>query len=343
MQGDLLGAEVNPAGKGTPGTPGTRARKPKAGSTPGADVPTSVQGDLPGADVAASVQGDPQSAKVIPANAKVIPANAEANPADESNGQHIGVERAYTAKGLERLGDESARKRAMDELTVVEAIAKKFKLRIRVQDSIKAVDAKGKSQTANGQYDPRTKQITIALDANDGAYSYIAMHELVHKIQAEHGEHWHKFNNFVTDCLMDEGLVDVRALIDEQINKHGMNEDEAIEEVVCNSAPAVLLDRRNLIDLFAQERTLFEKVMNWLEEFLQTVWDAGKALAKRSDWRQLEAMNGKTKALQEIYDQMVEITQVDAEGGEQTEGPMRYSLRETDENVQNQLETLKQA
>ncbi|MEG1776481.1 MAG: hypothetical protein RR367_08230 [Clostridia bacterium] len=343
MQGDLLGAEVNPAGKGTPGTPGTRARKPKAGSTPGADVPTSVQGDLPGADVAASVQGDPQSAKVIPANAKVIPANAEANPADESNGQHIGVERAYTEKGLERLGDESARKRAMDELTVVEAIAKKFKLRIRVQDSIKAVDAKGKSQTANGQYDPRTKQITIALDANDGAYSYIAMHELVHKIQAEHGEHWHKFNNFVTDCLMDEGLVDVRALIDEQINKHGMNEDDAIEEVVCNSAPAVLLDRRNLIDLFAQERTLFEKVMNWLEEFLQTVWDAGKALAKRSDWRQLEAMNGKTKALQEIYDQMVEITQVDGEGGEQTEGPMRYSLRETDENVQNQLETLKQA
>jgi len=90
-----------------------------------------------------------------------------------------------------------------------------------------------------------------------------------------------------------------------------LNVDAALEAVVCN---AMLQDDASLLKLYKGKRTLFERVMDWVREFLGEIKATGAALAKRNaDWKQMDALKGQREMMQGMMDRMTEIMNGEAE------------------------------
>lgn len=250
-----------------------------------------------------------------------------------------GVVRAFSDATWKSM-DRSTRRQAAAQMEVLNAIGQRFGRNIRVVDSI---NADGKR--ANGMYNQKTGEITVALDADNNAYAYVAMHELTHSIRTEHQGSWDTFSGIVRDALSASGQ-DVDALVQYQMDRFGLDKDAAWEEVVCNTAPAMLQDEAVLTDLYNRDRTLFERVMEWVKNLIDDIRKAGVTLSERSQsWKQMDALKDDRESLQKLYDAMKGIFDGDGNelsGVEVIDGSaVKYSLsswtEEEKEKVQKAL------
>lgn len=218
------------------------------------------------------------------------------------------VSRQYSQAAFSKLGKEG-RRNAMSQMELLGALASRTGHTIRVVDSLVGKDGK----KANAMYDPRTREITVALDATGGAYAYAAAHELTHALRNEHKSEWNGFRDFVRGALERNGQV-WEDLVKYQQDRFGYNREDAEEEVICNTVPALLKDERNLFELYKGNRTLFDRVVNWVKGLLEDVKNAGQALSSRSQsWAQMDALANDRKALQDIYDMMMRIMEGQSE------------------------------
>lgn len=227
------------------------------------------------------------------------------------------VSRQYSMAAFSKLGKEG-RRNAISQMELLGALASRTGHTIRVVDSLTDKDGK----KANAMYDLRTREITVALDATGGAYAYAAAHELTHALRNEHKNEWNGFRDFVRGVLERNGQA-WEDLVKYQQDRFGYNREDAEEEVICNTVPAMLKDERNLFELYKGNRTLFDRVVNWVKGLLEDVKKAGQELSSRSQsWAQMDALANDRKALQEIYDRMMAI----AEKGAQEES--RWTVEE---------------
>ena len=200
---------------------------------------------------------------------------------------------------------------AAANMEVVSTLAKRMGAIINIVDSI--TDGAGKK--ANGRYNAKTGEIDIALDADANAYAYVAMHELTHQLKDQHGKSWDTFAGWVKEALTDKGQ-DFDQLVKYQMDSFGLSEADAAEEVICNTVPAMLQDEGTLQKLYEQDRTLFEKLMDWLKNLINDVKAAGKTLSERSQsWKQMGALKEDAATLQGLYDVMESIMQGEKESG----------------------------
>lgn len=213
-----------------------------------------------------------------------------------------GVVRAYTRQAWAAMPKEQ-RRAAAAQIEVVGAIGRRVGRQIRIVDSITTADG----QRVNGRYNTRTGEIEVALNADAGAYSYVAMHELTHDLKTNHADQWDGFGRVVTDALAANG-VDVDAAIAYQQQAFGYDAETALEEVICNTAPAVLQNESVLKDLYTKDKPLFERVRDWVKNLISDIRKAGESLSQRSrSWQQMDALTGDADALQQIYDKMMAI------------------------------------
>lgn len=249
------------------------------------------------------------------------------------------------------------KQRQQAQLDLVSAINDKFSksgVKIEMVDRIEGYGG----QEANGRWDSETNTIYVSKNADDDAYAYIAMHELTHAMKSRNASEFEEFSNWVVYYLNESGQ-DADALVrgemiaqaqamglmerqkanlttEEQLKLlDGLSEEQykqlnelAQEELICNTVPSILQNENVLMDLYHTKPTLFERIKNFLKEFIDAVRGTGKELGKTRAFQQMEAMGKNHAALEDIYNRMVKM----AENGEQQRQAeeTKFSQKETD-------------
>lgn len=108
--------------------------------------------------------------------------------------------------------------------------------------------------------------------------------------------------------------------------------------MLANTVPALLSDETNLRRLMQEDRSLFERIADYIQRFLEDVRQAIATMAGRGgDWQQMDALKGDAQAMQEILDRMLALLEEKSEGTEDTTDSdymrgNRYSLIEYTEH-----------
>ena len=249
------------------------------------------------------------------------------------------------------------KQRQQAQLDLVSAINEKFSksgVKIEMVDRIEGYGG----QEANGRWDSETNTIYVSKNADDHAYAYIAMHELTHAMKSRNASEFEEFSNWVVYYLNESGQ-DADALVrgemiaqaqamglmerqkanlttEEQLKLlDGLSEEQykqlnelAQEELICNTVPSILQNENVLMDLYHTKPTLFERIKNFLKEFIDAVRGTGRELGKTRAFQQMEAMGKNQAALEDIYNRMVQM----AENGEQQRQAeeTKFSQKETE-------------
>ena len=249
------------------------------------------------------------------------------------------------------------KQRQQAQLDLVSAINEKFSksgVKIEMVDRIEGYGG----QEANGRWDSETNTIYVSKNADDHAYAYIAMHELTHAMKSRNASEFEEFSNWVVYYLNESGQ-DADALVrgemiaqaqamglmerqkanlttEEQLKLlDGLSEEQykqlnelAQEELICNTVPSVLQNENVLMDLYHTKPTLFERIKNFLKEFIDAVRGTGRELGKTRAFQQMEGMGKNQAALEDIYNRMVQM----AENGEQQRQAeeTKFSQKETE-------------
>lgn len=197
----------------------------------------------------------------------------------EKNG---GLLRNYTKK----LNSEQA-----GSVYVLEALAKKYGFVVEVCDTL----ADG---MANGEYDPKTGRIKIALDAEENAYLRTAGHELYHYIEDWNSTAAGELREYVIGKLKESENYDYDGRVKElQKLYEGFGKADIEAEIVAESMFDVF-DEKTIRELVNENRPLAVKIQSWIRGFLESIEKALTALGLKSP--EVRALEGDTEALEKI-------------------------------------------
>ena len=184
---------------------------------------------------------------------------------------------------------------------------------------------RGVYEGANGFY----KDGKLYLDINAGrdtvgmtetAILKTAAHELTHFIQANSAQ-YEALKSFVVNKLTHEEGVSFEDLVaDKQRREPGLEYDEAVDEVVADACEMMLGNSTVVEQLAKENRSLAEKIRDWLREWVENLKIALEGL--QADRTESRAMMQYAQELQEIWDNAL----VDAARSNRgTESKTRYS------------------
>lgn len=197
----------------------------------------------------------------------------------EKNG---GLLRNYTKK----LNSEQA-----GSVYVLEALAKKYGFVVEVCDTL----ADG---MANGEYDPKTGRIKIALDAEENAYLRTAGHELYHYIEDWNSTAAGELREYVIGKLKESENYDYEGRVKElQKLYEGFGKADIEAEIVAESMFDVF-DEKTIRELVNENRPLAVKIQSWIRGFLESIEKALTVLGLKSP--EVRALEGDTEALEKI-------------------------------------------
>lgn len=262
------------------------------------------------------------------------------------------------------------KQRQQAQLDLVGAINEKFSksgVKIEMVDRIEGYGG----QEANGRWDSQTNTIYVSKNADEHAYAYIAMHELTHAMKSRNDSEFQDFSDWVVYYLNESGQ-DADALVrgemiaqaqamglmerqkanlttEEQLKLlDGLSEEQykqlnelAQEELICNTVPSILQNENVLMDLYHTKPTLFERIKNFLKEFIDAVRGTGRELGKTRAFQQMEAMGKNQAALEDIYNRMVKMAENGAQEKEETT-IVKYSPKEQNEEIQHVKDQLRE-
>ena len=164
---------------------------------------------------------------------------------------------------------------------------------------------RGVYEGANGFY----KGGKLYLDINAGrdtvgmtetAILKTAAHELTHFIQANSAQ-YEALKSFVVNKLTQEEGVNFEDLVaDKQRREPGLDYDEAVDEVVADACEMMLKDSTAVEQLAKENRSLAEKIRDWLREWVENLKIALEGL--QADRTESRAMMQYAQELQEIWD-----------------------------------------
>lgn len=127
-----------------------------------------------------------------------------------------------------------------------------------------------------------------------------AAHELTHFIQ-DNSAQYEALKSFVVNKLTHEEGVSFEDLVaDKQRREPGLEYDEAVDEVVADACEMMLGDSTVVEQLAKENRSLAEKIRDWLREWVENLKIALKGL--QADRTESRAMMQYARELQEIWD-----------------------------------------
>lgn len=197
----------------------------------------------------------------------------------EKNG---GLLRNYTKK----LNSEQA-----GSVYVLEALAKKYGFVVEVCDTL----ADG---MANGEYDPKTGRIKIALDAEENAYLRTAGHELYHYIEDWNSTAAGELREYVIGKLKESENYDYEGRVKELEKLYEGYGQEDIEAEIVAECMFDVFDEKTIRELVNENRPLAVKIQSWIRGFLESIEKALTAIGLKSP--EVRALEGDTEALEKI-------------------------------------------
>ncbi len=158
-----------------------------------------------------------------------------------------------------------------------------------------------------------------------------AAHELTHFIQANSAQ-YEALKSFVVNKLTQEEGVSFEDLVaDKQRREPGLDYDEAVDEVVADACEMMLGDSTAVEQLAKENRSLAEKIRDWLREWVENLKIALEGLqAGRTESR---AMMQYAQELQGIWDNALMDAARNNRGTVEKAAPAesKQSIRETND------------
>lgn len=249
-------------------------------------------------------------------------------------GQKAAAPQQTTGSGVIRKFSGTLSTSQSQALKGIDAVAKAINRKVNIVDTIPVTDAKGSvvKGAVNAYFDPATNEYYIALDGVGEAYSFFALHESIHDIAANNELGYASLEEIVFDVLKEQG-ADIDALMEAQKNLYP-NESEAYwrEEIVANTVPAILTDKatadmfiERIIGADADTRTVFERILDSILDFLQKAYDVLKG---EKSWQQMELVKQNQDAIERIRDAYFAALE-DLQGAEAEQGEgsgRKYSI-----------------
>lgn len=182
----------------------------------------------------------------------------EAYVTDQTKTAKGGVKRSYTAQKLNR--QQKGQIRILDEL------GRHYGVEIEVVDSIKG----GK---ANAVYEGGNR-IKVALDAANQAYVQVGTHELVHYLKNRDDAGYRVVEKMVVDELSKADGFSLEDAIAERRAEYAaqdvmIDDSAATEEIVAEALPSIWGDERAVNAFVSQNRSLAQKVRDFIVDFVE--------------------------------------------------------------------------
>ena len=181
-----------------------------------------------------------------------------------------------TERGVHRLFSEKTPLTEIqrESIQALEMLSRAVNVDIYLYDS--AVDTE--YGYSSGRYDTSTDRVYVDINAGshfEGTILRTAGHELTHYLKRWSPEGFEDLSAFVEMTLTESG-ADIAALMEgKKANalKHGneLSDDIAYEEVIADACQMLLTDSDALYRLSEQNKTLFERVMDFFKEFLDNL------------------------------------------------------------------------
>lgn len=152
------------------------------------------------------------------------------------------------------------------QIRILDAIGKKYGIQIDVVNSLDYGRTAGNAALVGRNH------IVVASDAMNSAYVQAGVHELVHNLRRESSAYYDAFSSVVLDTLKKDGSFDLQAAVAERIQQYAeqgqqLSEEDALEEIVAEAAPAALTNREAMRAFVKENRTLAEKVRDFFVRF----------------------------------------------------------------------------
>ena len=217
------------------------------------------------------------------------------------------------------------------QIRILDAIGKKYGIQIDVVNSLDYGRTAGNAALVGRNH------IVVASDAMNSAYVQAGVHELVHNLRRESSAYYDAFSSVVLDTLKKDVSFDLQAAVAERIRQYAeqgqqLSEEDALEEIVAEAAPAALTNREAMRAFVKENRSLAEKVRDFFVRFADELrqiaakYGAGNSRAEvdamlRADAQDLvaiaESLDMALSAAQEdAQDQSVQVQSEESAGGE---------------------------
>ena len=163
-----------------------------------------------------------------------------------------------------------------------------------------------------------------------------AAHELTHFIQANSAQ-YEALKSFVVNKLTHEEGVSFEDLVaDKQRREPGLEYDEAVDEVVADACEMMLGDSTVVEQLAKENRSLAEKIRDWLREWVENLKIALEGL--QADRTESRAMMQYARELQEIWDNALMDAARNGRGTMEKAAPAE-SRRQVRENFSKEIDS----
>ena len=233
--------------------------------------------------------------------------------------------------GVTMLPDAQLSKEQETQLNVLDALCRKYGVSAIADDALYLDETGNARSDVNAAYNGNTNRIHINLNAIGDAYLAVGVHELTHYVRANNAAGYSTLENFVLDALRSEG-EDVDALVRYQMDQFGYSEETAREEVVANTIPAILNDESYVKKLVEADRTLAERIRDFLQEFIDTIKETLRTLEGEASWKQMQSIRQDTELLSAIADMFDAALGETQKSSTLSEGA-RFSAKDTEKRA----------
>lgn len=150
---------------------------------------------------------------------------------------------------------------------------------IKIEFFASKADANGNYPSTQGEYNASTGVISVDINAGrnnvrdlaDYTVGQVVSHEMTHMLAANNVQGYESLKSFISESLAKQGLNMTKEArdIQAQYRKSGvdLSIDKAIEEVVARSCEQVLKDSKIAERIAKQDRTLAEKIRDFIADF----------------------------------------------------------------------------
>ena len=253
----------------------------------------------------------------------------EAYVTDQKKTAKGGVKRSYTSQKLTR--QQKGQIRILDEL------GRHYGVEIEVVDSIEG-------GRANAVYEGGNR-IKVALDAGNQAYVQVGTHELVHYLKNRDEAGYRVVEKMVVDELskaedfsLEDAIIERRAEYAAQDVM--INDSAATEEIVAEALPSIWGDKRAVRAFVSQNRSLAQKVRDFIVDFVERLKQYAVDYAVDQDRTEILALQsreqdaaGTLEQIARTFDLALESAREKAESGGQTAQTESLETRKTERRV----------
>lgn len=189
---------------------------------------------------------------------------------------------------------------------------------------------------ANGEYDPKTGRIKIALDAEENAYLRTAGHELYHYIEDWNSTAAGELREYVIGKLKESENYDYEGRVKELEKLYEGYGQEDIEAEIVAECMFDVFDEQTIKELVGENRSLAVKIQSWIQGFIESINEILKNLGLTSP--EIRALEGDEEALETISDlfkSALEQTRENKSQGKTTDmadEKKKYSIGKTTKN-----------